>query len=56
MLVLLFAKLNNIFLDTLIQKMFFEMMKINNSQGDLIDILAKKEALVNVCASTQWTK
>ena len=35
----------NYFLDTLIQILFFQIMKINNFRGDLNDISAKKEAL-----------
>ena len=46
--VLLFSKLNKIFfLDTLIQNIFFEIMKLTNFRGELIDISAKKEALVD---------
>ena len=36
----------NIFLDTLIQKIFFQIIKINNFRDDLTDISAKKEALL----------
>ena len=43
--VLLFSKSNKTFLDTLIQKIFFQIIKINNFRGDLTDISAKKEAL-----------
>ena len=39
-------KNNNYFLDTLSQKTFFFIMKINNFRGDLADISAQKEALV----------
>ena len=43
--VLLFSKLNKMFLDTLIRKIFYYIMKINNYRGDLTDISAKNEAL-----------
>ena len=36
-------------LDTLIQKIFFYIMKINNFRGELTDNSAKKEALLNTC-------
>ena len=39
-----------IFLDTLIQKIFFEIIKINNFRGELTDNSAKKEALIIGCA------
>ena len=35
-------------MDTLIQKTFLEIMKINNFRGDLTDISAKKEALMRM--------
>ena len=38
-------KEEHVFLDTLIQKIFFWLEKINNVQGELTDVLAKKEAL-----------
>ena len=38
------------FMDTLIQKIIFQIMKINNFQGDLTNILAIKEALVCTCS------
>ena len=44
--VLLFSKLNKIFFGYLHPEFFFKIMKINNFQGDLTDISAKKEALV----------
>ena len=40
-----FSKLNNFFMDTLIQKIYFQITKINNFRGDLTDISAIKEAL-----------
>ena len=46
--VLPFSKLINYFLETLIQKTYFEIMKINNFRGDLTDISAKKEALETI--------
>ena len=43
------------FLDTLIQKIFFQMMKINNFRGDITDVSAKTESLAakssSVCAT-----
>ena len=36
-------------MDTLIRKIFYYIMKINNFRGDLTDISAKKEALMAVC-------
>ena len=44
------------FLDTLIQKMFSEIMKINNFHGDLTNSSAKKEALVCTQVSNVLTK
>ena len=42
----IFSKLNEmIFLDTLILKIFFYIMKINNVWGDLSDISAKKSSV-----------
>ena len=38
----------NIMLDTLIQKIFFEIIKINNFRGELTDNSAKKEALIGI--------
>ena len=39
---LLFSKLNKtVFLDTLIQKIFFEIIKINVFGGELSDVLVK---------------
>ena len=46
--VLPFSKLNIFFLDTLIQKIFFQIMKINNFRGELTYSSAKKEALAIV--------
>ena len=43
-----FSKLNIFFLDTLIQKIFFQIMKINNFRGELTYSSAKKEALAIV--------
>ena len=43
----------NVFLDTLIQKIFIKIMKINNFRGELTDISAIKEALVS--ARVAWT-
>ena len=43
---LLFSKLNKTFLDTLIQKKVFKIMKTYNFRGDLTGISAKKEPLV----------
>ena len=40
-----FLNLNNFFLNTLIQNIFFKIMKLNFFRGDLTDISAKKEAL-----------
>ena len=34
---------SNVILDTLIQKVFFQRMKIHNFQDDLTDISAKKK-------------
>ena len=36
----------NMCLDTLIQKLFFQIMNVHNFQGSLTDVSAKKEALV----------
>ena len=41
-----FSKLNQIFLDTLILKIYFLIMKINNFQGDLSSISAKTATLL----------
>ena len=44
-LVLVFSKVNKMFLDTFFQNVFFHIIKTNNFQGDLHDISAIKEAL-----------
>ena len=36
----------NVFLDTLIQRISLQRMKINNFRGDLTDVLDEKEALM----------
>ena len=40
-----FSTLNKYFLDTLVQKIFFFIIKINNFRGELTDNSDKKEAL-----------
>ena len=47
--VLLFSKLQKYFLDTLIRRIFFQIMKINNFRGELTDTSAIKEALDYRC-------
>ena len=42
---LLFSKLNKIFLGYFDPEKIFQIIEINNFQGDLTDISAKKEAL-----------
>ena len=44
--VLLFSKLSKLFFGYFDPDFFFLIMKINNCQGDLADVSAKKEALV----------
>ena len=43
-------------MDTLIQKIFLQIIKIINFRGELTDISAKKEALLVMCARMQHTK
>ena len=38
-------------LDTLIQKILLHVTKINNFRGELIDMTAKKEVLLNILTS-----
>ena len=44
----------NCFLDTLLLKIFFFMIKINNFRGDLSDISAKTATLISACCIIDW--
>ena len=44
----------NIFLDTLIRKLFFQVRKINNFRGELTNISSKQEALAVSPLCARW--
>ena len=53
--VLPFFKIKQHFFDTLIKRMFFQIMKINNFRGDLSDISANQKPLAGRCLDrVQW--